>query len=71
MTTSRPSTDEEPGPKATNQVGKIEEATTPDEEATKLDQEDEEEIPALEATATGTANTATSARSRDTDKKNA
>jgi len=71
MTTSRPSTDEEPDPKATNPADKTEEATTPDEEATKLDQEDKEEIPALEATATGTANTATSARSRDIDKKNA
>jgi hypothetical protein len=71
MTTSRLSTNEEPDPKTTNPADKTEEATTPDEEATKLDQEDEEEIPALEATATGTANTATSARSRDIDKKNA
>ncbi len=69
--TSRLSTDQEPGPKATNPADKTEETTAPDEEATKLDQEDEEEIPALEATATGTANTATSAKSRDTDKKNA
>jgi hypothetical protein len=71
MMTSRPSTDEGPGPKATNPADKTEEATTPDEEAIKLDQEDEEEIPAQEATATGTANIATSAKSRDIDKKNA
>jgi hypothetical protein len=71
MMTSQPSTDEEPGPNATNPADKTEEATTPDEEATKLDQEDEEEIPAPEATATGTANTVTSARSRDINKKNA
>jgi hypothetical protein len=70
-TMSRLSIDEEPGPKATNPADKTEETTAPDEEAIKLDQEDEEEIPALEATATGTANTATSAKSRDTDKKNA
>ncbi len=71
MTTSRPSTNEEPGPKATNPADKTEEATTPDEEAAKLDQEEEEEIPVLEETATGKANTATSARSRDINKKNA
>ncbi len=67
---ARVSIDEEPGPKATNPADKHEETTAPDEKATKLDQ-DEEEIPAMEATATGTANTATSAKSRDTDKKNA
>jgi hypothetical protein len=67
---SQLSIDEERGPKATNTADKHEETTAPDEEATKLDQA-EEEIPAMEATATGTANTATSARSRDTDKKNA
>ncbi len=69
-TTSHLSIDEEPGPKTTNPAGKPEETTAPDEEATKLDQ-DKEEIPAWEATATGTANTVTSAKSRDTDKKNA
>jgi len=70
-TTSRLSIDEEPDQKAANPVDKTEETTAPDEEATKLDQEDKEEIPALEVTATGTANTATSARSRDINKKNA
>ncbi len=67
----RLSIDKEPDQKATNPVDKTQETTAPDEEATKLDQEDEEEIPALEAMATGTANIATSANSRDTDKKNA
>ncbi len=70
-TTSWLSIDKEPDQKATNPVDTTEETTAPDEEATKLDQEDEEEILALEATATGTANTATTANSRDTDKKNA
>jgi hypothetical protein len=70
-TTSRLSINEEPGPKAINPADKTEEFTAPDEEDTKLDQEDEGEIPALEATTTGMANTATSAKSRDTDKKNA
>jgi hypothetical protein len=68
--TSLLSIDEEQGPKATNTADKHEDTTAPDKEATKLDQA-EEEIPAMEATATGTANTATSAKSRDTDKKNA
>jgi hypothetical protein len=68
--TSQLSIDEEQGPKTTNPVDKHEETTAPDKEATKLDQA-EEEILAMEATATGTANTATSAKSRDTDKKNA
>ncbi len=70
MITSQLSIDEERGPKTTNTEDKPEETTTPDEEATKLDQA-KEEIPAMEATATGTANTATSAKSWDTDKKNA
>ena len=70
MTTSQLSINEEQGPKATNPADKQEETTAPDEEATKLDQA-EEEIPAMEAMATRTANTATSANSRDTDKKNA
>jgi hypothetical protein len=69
--TSRLSIDKEQDQKATNPVDKTEETTAPDKEATKLDQENEEEIPALEATATGMANTATSANSRDADKKNA
>jgi hypothetical protein len=69
-TTSWLSIDEEPGPKTTNTADKHEEPTTPDEEATKLDQ-DEEVTQATEATATGTANTATFARSKDIVKKNA
>ena len=52
-------------------MDKTEETTAPDKEDTQLDQEDEEEIPVLEETATRKANTATSARSRDIDKKNA
>jgi hypothetical protein len=51
-------------PKTTNPADKHEETTTPDEEATKLDQ-DEEETQAKEAMTTGTANTATFARSKD------
>jgi hypothetical protein len=68
MTTSRLSIDEEPGPKTINPVDKAEETTALDEEAIKLEQA-EEEIPEVEATATGKANT--SANSRGTDKKNA
>jgi hypothetical protein len=67
---SRLSIDEEPGPKTTNTVDKHEETTTPDEEATKLDQ-DKEETRATEATATAMANTATFARSKDIVMKNA
>jgi hypothetical protein len=68
--TSQLSIDEEQGPKTTNPVDKHEETTAPDKEATKLDQA-KEEIPAMEATATGMANTATFARSKDIVKKNA
>ena len=53
MTTSRLSIVKEPDKKATNPVDKTEETTAPDKEATKLNQEAKEEIPALEATATG------------------
>jgi hypothetical protein len=67
--TSRLSIDEGPGPKIINPADKTEETIAPDEEAINPDQA-EEEIPALEITTTGTANTATSAKSRDTDKKN-
>jgi hypothetical protein len=51
-------------------VDKTEETTAPDEEAINPDQA-EEEIPEVETTATGTANTAISAKSRGTGKKNA
>ncbi len=61
---SRLSIDEEPGPKTTNPADKHEGITTPDEEATKQDQT-KEETQAMEATATGTACTATFARSKD------
>jgi hypothetical protein len=69
---SRLSTDEEPGPRATNinPADNHEEITAPDEEATKLDQ-DEEETQAMGITAIGTENSATFARSRGTGKKNA
>jgi hypothetical protein len=62
--------DEEKGLETTNPADRHEETTAPDEEAIKLDQA-EEEIPEVETTATGTANTATSEKSRDTDKRNA
>ncbi len=69
-TTPQLSINEGPGPKATKRVDKTEEATAPDEEAINPDQA-EEEIPEVETTATGTANTAISAKSRGTGKKNA
>jgi hypothetical protein len=69
-TTSRLSIDEEPGLKTTNPADKHEETTTPGEEATRLDQ-DEEETQAMETMATGMANTANFARSKDIIKKNA
>ncbi len=68
--TSQLSIDEGPGPGATKPVDKTEEITAPDEEAINLDQA-EEEIPDVETTATGTANSVTSAKSRGTDKRNA
>jgi len=69
---SRLSTDEEPGPRAANikQADNHKEVTTPDEEATKLDQ-DNEETQATEITAIEMANFATFARSRDIGRKNA
>jgi hypothetical protein len=72
MTTSQLSIDEEPGPKTTNinPADKHEETTAPDEEATNLDQ-DEEETQAMGITAIGMANFATFARSMDIAKKNA
>ncbi len=69
-TTLQLSIDEGPGPRATKPADRTEETTAPDEEAINLDQA-EEEIPEVETMATGTANTATSAKSKATDKKNA
>ncbi len=62
------STDEEPGPRATKLLDRTKETTALDKEDINQDQA-EKEIP--ETTATGMANTATSAKSRGTDKKNA
>ncbi len=70
LTTSQLSIDEEPGPKATKPVDKTEEITALDKEAINLDQA-EEEIPEVETTEPGTANSTTSAKSRGTDKRNA
>jgi hypothetical protein len=69
-TMSQLSIDEGPGPKVTKPVEQTEETTTPDEEAIKPDQA-EEEITEVETTTTGMANTAIFAKSRGTDKKNA
>jgi hypothetical protein len=69
-TTSQLSIDEGPDPKTIKPVDQTEEATTPDEEAINQDQA-EEEIPEVETTATGMANTVTSAKFRGTDKRNA
>jgi hypothetical protein len=70
LTTSQLSIDEGPGPEATKPVDKTEEATTPDEEDINQDQA-KEEILEVETTATGMANTATSAKFRGTNKRNA
>jgi hypothetical protein len=51
-------------------VDKTEETSAPDEEAINPDST-EEAIPDTEATATGTTNTATFAKFRGTDKRNA
>ncbi len=50
---------------------KAEEVTTPDEEDTKQDQAEVPATPEVETTTIETANTATSANSRATGKKNA
>jgi len=52
-------------------VDKTEEITAPDEEDTNQDQAEEPATPEVEATITGMANTATFARFRATDRKNA
>ena len=73
-TTLLPLTNEEPGPRqtSTSPVDNHEEVTLPDEEVTNPDQEpDEEEIQAAEVTTTETGNSATSAKSKGTDKRNA
>jgi hypothetical protein len=70
LMTSQLSINEGQGPRATKPVGKTEEITALDEEAINLDQA-EKEILEVETTATGTANSVTSAKSRVTDKRNA
>ncbi len=62
------SINEGPGPKQIKPADQAEEITTPDEEATN---QDPAEDPEVETTITGTANTATFAKSRATDRKNA
>jgi hypothetical protein len=70
--TSPLSTEEELGQKRISRVGSHEKVTPPDEEVTNPDQEpDEEEIQAAEVTTTETGNSATSAKSKGTDKRNA
>ncbi len=66
--TSLLSIDEGPDPKPIRPVDQTEEVTAPVEGAIKPDQAEEE---IMETTATGIASTATSAKSRGTDKKNA
>jgi hypothetical protein len=69
-TTSQLSTDEGPDPKTIKPVDRTEEISTPDEEAINPDST-EEAMPDMETTATGMANTATFAKFRGTNKKNA
>ncbi len=69
-TTSQLSTDEGPDPKTIKPVDKTEETSTLDEEAINPDST-EEAMPDTETTATGTANTATFAKFKGTDKRNA
>ncbi len=68
---SQLSTDKGPDPELTRPAGKAEEITAPDEEDTNQDQAEVPTTPEVEATATETANTATFAKSRATDKRNA
>ena len=65
------SIDEGPDQDRTKPADKAEELTTPDKEDTKQDQAEVPATPEVETTAIETANTATSAKSRATDKKNA
>ncbi len=70
-TTLQLSIDEGPDPELTKPADKAKEITTPDEEDTNQDQAEEPATPEVETTITGTANTATFAKSRVTDRKNA
>jgi hypothetical protein len=71
-TTSPLSIGEEPGQKQTNRVVNHVEDTLLDEEVINLDPDQkEEETQVAETTPIDMANSATSARSKDTDKKNA
>ena len=65
------SIDKGPDPELTKPADKAEGITTPDEEDTNQDQAKEPATPEAEATITGMANTATFAKSRVTDRKNA
>ncbi len=69
--TSQLSIDEGPDPELIKSADKAEEATTPDEEDTKLDQAEVPAIPEVETTTIETANTVTFAKSRATGKRNA
>ncbi len=68
---SQLSTDEGPDPGLTRPAGKAEEITAPDEEDTNQDPAEVPATPEVETTTIETANTATSAKSRATDKRNA
>ncbi len=70
-TTSPLSTDEEHDPELTKPAGKAEEITAPDEEDTKQDQAEGPTIPEVATTAIKTASTATFAKSKATDRRNA
>ena len=63
--------DKGPDQNRTKPADKTEEITTPDEEDTKLDLDEEPAIPEAETTITEMANTAISANYRATDRKNA
>ena len=63
--------DEGPDQDRTKPADKTEEITTPDEEDTKLDLDEEPAIPEAEITITEMANTAIFANSRATGKRNA
>ncbi len=70
-TTSQLSTGEGLDPELTKPADKAEEITTLDEEDTKQDQAEVPATPEVETTTIETANTATSAKSRATGKRNA
>ena len=70
-TTLQLSIDEGPDPELTKPADQAEETTTPDEEVTKEDTVEVPATPEAETMATEMANTATSAKFRATDRKNA